>query len=126
MDKKQLTGSAGEATAARYLKRHGYTIVGQNYACRFGEVDIIAQKGQTAAFVEVKARRPGAMVSPLEAVDRRKQQRLLKTAQAWLAQNGGDLQPRMDVAAVTVTEEEGRQLISGFDYYEGAFENANQ
>ncbi len=118
----QRAGKAGEDYTAGWLTRQGYEILDRNWHCPWGEVDLIARKGETAAFVEVKARRPGAMVSPLEAVDRRKQQRLIKTAQAWLAQNGGDLQPRMDVAAVTVTEEEGRQLISGFDYYEGAFE----
>lgn len=118
----QRTGKAGEDYTAGWLVRQGYEILERNWRCPWGEADLIARKGGTAAFVEVKSRVPGAMVTPLEAVNRQKRQRLLKTAEAWLAQNGGDLQPRMDVAAVAVTEETGRQLISGFDYYEGAFE----
>lgn len=118
----QRTGKAGEDYTAAWLARQGYEILARNWRCRWGEADLIARKGNTAAFVEVKTRAPGSMTAPLEAVDRRKQGRLLRTAEAWLAQRGGDLQPRLDVAAVTVTEEEGRLLISGFDYYEGAFE----
>lgn len=118
----QRAGKAGEDYTAGWLARQGYTVLERNWHCRWGEVDIIARKGQTAAFVEVKARRPGAMVTPAEAVDRKKRERLLKTAEVWLLQRGEELQPRMDVAAVTVSEEEGRILISAFDYYESAFE----
>ncbi len=118
----QRAGRAGEEYTAGWLTRQGYEILARNWHCRWGEADLIARKGDTAAFVEVKTRAPGAMVSPLEAVDRKKRERLIRTAEAWLAQNGGDLQPRLDVAAVTVTEEEGRELISAFDYYESAFE----
>lgn len=116
------TGRAGEDYTAAWLARQGYVILARNWHCRWGEVDIIARKGETVAFVEVKARRPGSMVSPLEAVDRRKRQRLLKTARAWLLAEKSPLQPRMDVAAVTVENCRGRELVGGFDYYESAFE----
>lgn len=117
----QRAGRAGEDYAAGWLTRQGYRILARNWRSHWGEVDIIAQKGETVAFVEVKARRPGAMVSPLAAVDARKRRRLLMTARAWLAMTGSPLQPRMDLAAVTMEQVGGRELISGFDYYESAF-----
>ena len=117
----QRVGRAGEDYTAGWLRRQGYRILARNWRCRQGEVDIIAQTGETVAFVEVKARRPGAMVSPLEAVDRRKQKKLVMAATNWLSATGSDLQPRFDVAAVTLEECRGRELVSGFDYYESAF-----
>lgn len=117
----QRAGRAGEDYAARWLAEAGYRILARNWHSRWGEVDIIAQRGETVAFVEVKARRPGSMTGPLAAVDRRKQKRLLMTARSWLRMTGCTLQPRMDVAAVTVESAGGRELISGFEYYESAF-----
>lgn len=119
---QQAVGRAGEAYTAGWLQKQGYHIIARNWRCRYGEVDIIAQKDETVAFVEVKTRRPGAMVSPLEAVDRTKQRRLIMTAHCWLRASKCRLQPRMDVAAVTAEEDRGQSLISGFDYYPSAFD----
>lgn len=119
---QQAVGRAGEAYTADWLQKQGYQILARNWRCRYGEVDIIAQKGDTVAFVEVKTRRPGAMVPPLEAVDRAKQRRLIMTAQCWLRMSKSLLQPRMDVAAVTAEQDKGRELIIRFDYYPSAFD----
>lgn len=118
----QRTGRAGEDYTAGWLLRQGYEILARNWRCSWGELDIIAARKETVAFVEVKTRRPGAMVSPLEAVDARKRRHLVKTALAWLEETGCTLQPRMDVAAVSLEENQGRMEICGFAYYEGAFD----
>ena len=57
MDRKHLTGSEGEAVAGRYLKKKGYTILGQNYFCRFGEIDLIARDGGYVVFGQGNPRR---------------------------------------------------------------------
>lgn len=119
---QQVMGKAGETYTAGWLCQQGYEILARNWRCRWGEVDIIAKKGEIVAFVEVKTRRPGAMVSPVEAVNRTKQRRLIKTAESWMRMSKSPLQPRMDVAAVTAEDCQGRELISGFDYYPSAFE----
>ena len=104
------------------LVRRGYQILERQYRCRWGEIDLIARAPEgILCFVEVKARRPGAMVGPLTAVDRRKQKKLLLTAKAWMLKTGCTLQPRMDVAAVTVEQVNGQELVSGFEYYRSAF-----
>ena len=94
-------GQLGELEAARYLRSIGYEIVAANYRCRFGEIDIIALDGKTTVFVEVKTRRPDALVRPLEAVTRQKQQRLCKAALHYLAQHKGCETLRFDVVEVT-------------------------
>ena len=54
-EEKQKIGRTGELLAARFLERRGYRIVERNYRKKWGEIDIIAQKGSVLHFVEVKA-----------------------------------------------------------------------
>ena len=74
-------GNAGEAEAARYLRKQGYTLLASQWRCRFGELDLVARdrKG-TICFVEVKLRSAGAIGLPRESVDARKRERLRKAA----------------------------------------------
>lgn len=66
-----------------------------------GEVDIVAVGHGTVAFCEVKARADERFGGPLEAVTRRKQERLRRLAAAWLAsRQPGRVAVRFDVAAV--------------------------
>jgi putative endonuclease len=81
---RQALGRAGEAAAAAYLEARGYRIVARNFRCREGEIDLVARRGSTLAFVEVKTRRGVGRGAPLEAVDARKQQRMVTAAQHFL------------------------------------------
>lgn len=47
-------GALGESVAAEYLKRHGFSIRDRNIARKTGELDVIAEEGDTLHFVEVK------------------------------------------------------------------------
>lgn len=51
---RKEVGAIGEKAAAEYLRRHGFTIRDRNVARKTGELDIIAEKGDTLYFVEVK------------------------------------------------------------------------
>lgn len=93
-------GRLAEDYVARCLREQGCAIVARNYRSRFGEIDIIARQDGWLLFIEVKARKGESMVSPLEAVTPGKQKKLLLTAEQYLAENPGPLQPRFDVAAV--------------------------
>lgn len=114
---KRQTGDRGEEAVTRHLQQQGYTILARNWHCRWGELDIVATRDDIIAFVEVKTRRQGAMVSPFAAVDYRKQRRVICSAQAYLQAHPLDLQPRFDVAGVTTG---GGTL--GVDYLESAFD----
>lgn len=96
------TGSTGERLTAEFLRKNGFVIVKRNYHCRYGEIDIIAENKEYIIFTEVKTRREDSLVSPAEAVDVHKQRRIILTAEDFLSKYETELQPRFDVAEVTV------------------------
>ena len=110
-------GQRGEDYAADWMERHGFEIIARNYHSRFGEIDIIGKNTQYIVFVEVKTREQGGMVSPLEAVTKSKQSKVLLTAQQYLLKYPSDLQPRFDFAAVTSLH--GK--LYGLQYFPNAF-----
>jgi len=94
-------GAFGEAAASEELIRRGYRIVERNCRSRWGELDVVAYDGATLVFVEVKARRGTQFGDPATAVDRRKQQRLVRLAQRYLAlRRLGEPLCRFDIVVV--------------------------
>lgn len=51
---KRKKGDAGEEVALKYLENKGYIVIERNYWKPWGEVDIVAQKGEILKFIEVK------------------------------------------------------------------------
>ena len=112
-------GTKGEQLAARYLKRQGYRILDQNYRSRFGEIDIIAERGDIIVFCEVKTRKYDSFASAMEAVDYKKQHKIIVTASQFLSQKKVELQPRFDVIEVYL--EKGLFSKARINHVEGAF-----
>ncbi|HEY0221140.1 MAG TPA: YraN family protein [Candidatus Paceibacterota bacterium] len=52
---KQKIGQIGEDSACQYLEKNGYKIIDRNYLRKWGEIDIVAKKGNILHFIEVKA-----------------------------------------------------------------------
>ncbi len=117
MNLKRVKGDIGESYTAKWLKRHRYKVTDTNYSCRFGEVDIIAVKGEFICFVEVKTRSANSVDRPASAVGIAKQRRLITTAQHYLASYPSELQPRFDVAEVITDGDK----VKDFNYIENAF-----
>ena len=118
---RKLLGRWGEAEAANFLRRKGYTIVAANYTTRFGEIDLIAENRQYLIFVEVKLRKNAAFAQAREFVDYRKQQRLRTTASMYLSRYPTSLQPRFDVIEIYAPQgTETKKLI--INHLEDAFE----
>lgn len=102
MSKQRLAlGAWGEEQAVAFLRKQGMKILARNYRAPVGEIDIIARQRKNLLFIEVKTRRGIAFGTPQEAVGKRKQQQIIRTAQ-WYLRRGrqGDLQPRFDVIAI--------------------------
>ncbi|HBL83618.1 MAG: hypothetical protein A2Y17_09240 [Clostridiales bacterium GWF2_38_85] len=74
-------GRAGEKAAADYLKQKEYRILGTNYLTAHGEIDIIAYNKGRLVFVEVKTRSNDSYGAPMDAVDLKKIQRVLYSAE---------------------------------------------
>ena len=78
-------GISAESRAAAWLIAHGYRILARRFKSPLGEIDIIAARGRTLIFVEVKAR--ATLDEAAEAVTPRQQQRIAAAAEIWLAAN---------------------------------------
>jgi putative endonuclease len=97
-------GRAGERLAAVQLESQGYRILETNFRCRYGEIDLIVEDTCDLVFVEVKMRRGTASGLPEEAVDLRKQRRLLQVAAYYLAlHEWAERSWRIDVVAIQLS-----------------------
>lgn len=76
-----------EGLACKYLKEQGYKIKYRNFLSRYGEIDIIGYDGNILAFVEVRYRRRGSLVSPSESIDREKVRKLKLAIRDFLSRN---------------------------------------
>ena len=86
-DSRRALGASGEARAERFLRARGWRILARNVRADGVEMDLVAARAGTIAFVEVKTRRSRSHGAPEEAVDARKQARLVRGASAWLRQH---------------------------------------
>ncbi len=76
-------GLRAETVATLWLRTRLYEILERNYRVQGGEIDIVAKRGRTIAFVEVKAR--GALEDAAIAITPQKQRRCRRAANRWLA-----------------------------------------
>jgi putative endonuclease len=100
---RQRVGKWGETIAAAYLERRGYRVLARNVRTPYGEIDLLArQPAGSLVFVEVKTRTGGSFGYPEEAVDARKLQHLVASAQAYVAGLAEEAEPgwRIDVIAI--------------------------
>lgn len=83
---KRELGDLGEDIACKYLERKGFRVLERNYLRKWGEIDIVAEKGQLLSFIEVKSvtREPDAGHRPEENMHYRKVQRLRRAIQTYL------------------------------------------
>ncbi|NOT02411.1 MAG: YraN family protein [Phycisphaerales bacterium] len=94
-------GARGERAAARFLKRRGFRIVARNYNCPPGEIDIIAEDGDTLVFVEVKTRATGDRADPEVNVTAFKRRQIIAAARYFVqARRAHDRPCRFDVVSV--------------------------
>jgi putative endonuclease len=105
-------GRWGEDLAATHYRRHGFEVIGRNWRCEHGEMDLVVQRGDLIVFCEVKTRRTQAYGSGFWAVNRTKQLRLRRIGSAWLrAHPHRSVQVRFDVAAITGVRIEVREGV---------------
>lgn len=83
----QRTGAIGERRARVYLILHGYRILEKNALYGHKEIDIIARKGSTYAFIEVKAR-THTDIAPALSVTSAKRRRVITAANSYAAAKG--------------------------------------
>ena len=116
----KASGDWGEAKVAEYLRERGYKVLVSQYRCRFGEIDLVTQDGETLCFVEVKVRSNLHYGLPREYVTSSKRNKLRTTAEYYLSTHDSDAYCRFDVAEV-YTDKEHSPEHTHIEYIENAF-----
>tara|TARA_Y100001951_G_C11274715_1_gene261090 strand:+ start:968 stop:1363 length:396 start_codon:yes stop_codon:yes gene_type:complete len=101
-DRRQA-GHQLESLAASWLDQQGLQLVQQNFYCRVGEIDLIMMDEDTVVFVEVRFRSRTSFVDPISSINRKKQQRIIKTALYYLQRNkiSNSARCRIDVLGIS-------------------------
>ena len=84
---KEQIGHFFEDLAVDFLKIEGFEILCTRFRCKSGEIDIIARKNDILSFIEVKSRKSGSLIEPVDTIDHRKITRIKKTSQYFLKKN---------------------------------------
>lgn len=101
MNNSRDIGAIGEDIAIKYLRENGYVILERNFRTKTGEIDIIASINDIIVFIEVKTRNSDKYGFPYEAVNYKKQQKIIKVAQNYInLRRLNDYQYRFDIIEI--------------------------
>lgn len=115
MPDNKTVGKQYEELAMEYLQLQGYAILEQNFRCRQGEIDLIAQDREYLCFIEVKYRKNGKRGLGMEAVTDYKQRKISRVALYYLTRQGRmDIPIRFDV--ISIDGECVRLIKNAFEY----------
>ena len=109
-------GISGEGMAVEYLISKGYRILAQNFRYLKGEVDILVQKDNCLAAVEVKTRSTSDFGAPEEFLKPAQIQRIIKTVDYFVTSRDLEVEVRFDIIAIVLTDQ-GSEL----EHIENAF-----
>lgn len=83
MNKKDF-GKYGELTAKIFLEKSGYEYIESNFRTPYGEIDLICKDGDILVFIEVKARHLNNLTDIENSIDKRKINRIYKSAETYI------------------------------------------
>lgn len=84
---RKALGEKGEIATKKEMEKRGYRLVKKNFLIRGGEIDLIMEKDHKIVFLEVKTRTDDCWGTPMESIDQRKKDHLIRTAEVYLHQN---------------------------------------
>lgn len=109
-------GKFGEELSVEFLQKNGYEILETNWTFQKAEIDIIAQKENVLAIVEVKTRSSIEFGLPQDFVKSTKIQLLVKAVNEYVISNDLDVEVRFDIIAIYKEEKQFK-----IDHIEDAF-----
>jgi len=93
-------GIEGEKIATDYLLKKGYTIRERNWRYKKAEVDIIAERDEILAIIEVKTRSSNYFGNPQDFVNQKKIQLLTEAINEYVNKYDLDVEVRFDIIAI--------------------------
>jgi putative endonuclease len=115
MKHNQRIGKWGEDVSSEYLMQNGYEIVGRNTRTPYGEIDIIAKKGEITIFVEVKTRTSNKMGLPEESITAKKREHIIACAEHYAMENEID---NWQIDVISIEGKPGTEPV--ITYFENA------
>lgn len=109
-------GKFGEELAVEFLQKTGYEILETNWTFQKAEIDIIAQKANTLAIIEVKTRSSDEFGLPQDFVKPKKIQLLVKAVNEYVISNDLEAEIRFDIIAISKNDK-----IFKIEHIEDAF-----
>jgi len=109
-------GKFGEELAVDFLEKNGYEILETNWVFQKAEIDIIAQKENILAIVEVKTRSSIEFGLPQDFVKPKKIQLLVKAVNEYVISNDLVVEVRFDIIAIYKEDKQFK-----IDHIEDAF-----
>ena len=119
--RRQQTGRWGEDAAARFLETKGARIVARNVRTPYGEIDLIASRGESLAFVEVKTRTGMQFGFPEQGVTAKKLEHMTAAALFFITEHTewSDCAWQLDVIAIQSPGVGGKVEITHFENITG-------
>lgn len=112
----KVTGQTGENIASSYLLNNGFTILDKNFKLKFGEIDLIAKKGNTIHIVEVKTKTTAYKGEPYQHVDYKKLKKLIALSLIYTKyKNLNDLSLSIDIVSIVLNNDKGKYDIKFFE-----------
>ncbi len=110
--KTQKLGEIGEHLAVRYFEQRGYKIIERNYTKKWGEIDIVCEKGTVTHFVEVKSKIEKVVYQGSidryraeDAMHPWKLKRIARTIETYILEKDLKGEWQMDLAVVHISED---------------------
>ena len=125
MNKKEI-GNFGEKIALNYLINKRYQILGRNFIFRIpgnpqkGEIDIVAKKGDTISFIEVKTLKRKKGFLPEDKVNFSKRKKLRVAAESWLMKNKIPLNSKWQIDVISIKIDSNKKVK--IDHFENAID----
>jgi putative endonuclease len=114
--RRQSLGHLGESLAATFLEKIGYTILERNWRTPYGEIDLITQRDEVIAFVEVKTRTSRSLGPPEISITPRKQEHMRCAAEYYIQQHPELIKDwRIDAITIQLHTDNSPPLIDHFE-----------
>ena len=115
MAEHNFVGKIGENLARQYLEKNGYEIIEQNYKTKYGEIDLVCQKGRELIVTEVRTKIGENFGTPEESLTKKKVRKVWLNALAYVSKNSWKGNYRVDAVCIVLKFGGGVERIEHYE-----------